>query len=220
MADNTRRDASSHFFNPIAEIYKYHDNLPHWHQGDVWIFVTWRLGDSLPKEKLDQWQQERGVWLAANPQPWDESTKADYHKHFSQQFDEWLDQGSGSCVLRDPANSKIVANALRHFDGERYELASFVVMPNHVHALFRTNGKHVLSEILKSWKGFTAREINKRIGKNGTLWQEEYWDRLIRTEHHFIKAAKYIRENPIKARLREGEFVFWERQVSTHEEEA
>ena len=79
-------------------------------------------------------------------------------------------------------------------------------MPNHVHVLFRPLGKHVLAEILKSWKGFTAREINKRIGKKGSLWQDEYWDRLIRSERHFFKVAEYIRENPVKARLKKGEF--------------
>lgn len=49
-------------------------------------------------------------------------------------------------MLEDPANAKIVADALRHFDGERYELASFVVMPNHVHVLFRPAGKNVLAD--------------------------------------------------------------------------
>ncbi len=178
--------------------------MPHWQQGEAWVFVTWRLGDSLPKAKLDRWKEERAIWLSHHPEPWDEKTEAEYHERFSSQIDEWLDQGSGSCVLKDPANAKMVADALRHFDGERYEIASFVVMPNHVHVLFRPLGKHTLPEILKSWKGFTAREINKRIGKTGALWQDEYWDRLIRNERHFFKVAEYIRENPVKAKLEGG----------------
>jgi type I restriction enzyme R subunit len=192
------------FFNPDAEIDVTRNRLPHWQQGEAWVFVTWRLGDSLPKVKLDQWKAEREAWMKHHPEPWDEKTEAEYHDHFSHQLDEWLDQGSGSCVLKDPANSKIVADALRHFDGERYELASFVVMPNHVHVLFRPIGEHALAEILKSWKGFTAREINKRIGKAGALWQDEYWDRLIRNERHFFKVAEYVRENPVKAKLEGG----------------
>ncbi len=195
------------FFNPYCEIDKTSHHLPHWQQGEAWVFVTWRLGDSLPKTKLDQWNAEREAWMKHHPEPWDEKTEAEYHERFSRQIDEWLDQGSGSCVLRDPANAKIVADALRHFDGERYELASFVVMPNHVHVLFRPLGGHALPEIVKSWKGFTAREINKRIGKLGALWQEEYWDRLIRNERHFFKVAEYVRDNPVKAKLREGEFM-------------
>jgi type I restriction enzyme R subunit len=197
----------SPFFNPYGEIDKTTHHLPHWQQGETWVFVTWRLVDSLPKAKLDQWKAEREAWLKHHPEPWNEETEAEYHERFSRQIDEWLDQGSGSCVLKDPANAKIVSDALRHFDGDRYELASFVVMPNHVHVLFRPLGPHSLPEILKSWKGFTAREINKRIGKAGTLWQDEYWDRLIRNERHFFKVAEYIRENPVKAKLRDGQFI-------------
>ncbi len=195
------------FLNPYGEIEKTSHHLPHWQQGETWVFVTWRLGDSLPKAKLDQWKAEREAWMKLHPEPWDEKTEAEYHDRFSRQIDEWLDQGSGSCVLKDPACAKSVADALRHFDGERYELASFVVMPNHVHVLFRPLGAHALPEIVKSWKGFTAREINKRTGKAGALWQDEYWDRLIRNERHFFKVVEYIRENPEKAKLRDGQFI-------------
>lgn len=108
--------------------------------------------------------------------------------------------------MKYPANANVVADALRHFDGERYELASFVVMPNHV-VLFRPLDGYALGEIVKSWKGFTAREINKGMGKSGSLWQDEYWDRLIRSERHFHKVAEYIRKNPAKAALRDGEYL-------------
>jgi type I restriction enzyme R subunit len=104
-------------------------------------------------------------------------------------------------------NAKIVADALGHFDGKRYQVASFVVMPNHVHVLFRPLGGHALPDIVKSWKGFTAREINKRLSRTGPLWQNEYWDRLIRNERHFYKVAEYIRENPARAKLRDGQFL-------------
>ena len=189
------------FFNPEEKIEKHRRNLPHWQQGEAWVFATWRLGDSLPKEKLDQWNSERAIWCSHHPPPWDEATEKSYHERFSHRIDEWLDQGSGSCLLNDPANAKIVTDALYHFDGQRYEMASFVVMPNHVHVLFRPLGEHALADIVKSWKGFTAREINKRTGRKGPLWQEEYWDRLIRNEPHFAKVVDYIRENP-------GERVF------------
>jgi REP element-mobilizing transposase RayT len=205
---NSRGLESPHsFFDPHAETNITTNRLPHWQQGEVWVFVTWRLGDSFPKEKLDQWKREREIWLKHHSESWDEKIEAEYHDRFSRQIDDWLDQGSGSCVLKDPANAKIVADALRHFDGDRYKIASFVVMPNHVHVLFRSLGVHTLPKILKSWKGFTAREINKRIGKSGKLWQDDYWDRLIRNEGHFFKAAEYIHENPVKAKLLEGQFL-------------
>jgi len=112
--------------------------------------------------------------------------------------------------LRDTSCSAIVADAIRHFDGERYTVASFVVMPNHVHALFRLKNPYRLERIVKSWKGFTAREINRLLNKAGSLWQEDYWDRLIRNPRHFHKCLEYIRRNSIKARLRRNEFVLYE----------
>ena len=216
---NVRSPVRAPFYNPDFDIDEHRRNLPHWQQGECWVFVTWRLGDSLPKAKLDQWKEERAIWLSLHPEPWDKKTEAEYHDRFSQQIDEWLDQGSGSCVLKEPANANIVAEALRHFDGEQYAIAAFVVMPNHVHVLFRPLGDHVLAEILKSWKGFTAREINRRSGKTGSLWQSEYWDRLVRNEGHFFKVMEYIRENPVKAGLREGEFVLYQRETGLVEEE-
>jgi len=132
----------------------------------------------------------------------------EYHRLFSARLENWLNKGTGSCVLRDPENARIVAGALGHFNGERYALAAYVVMPNHVHVLFRPLAGHDISGVMKSWKGFTAHEINRRAGGSGKLWQTESWDRLIRNERHFYKTAEYIRLNPLMAGLREG-FLLW-----------
>ncbi|MBI4026092.1 MAG: HsdR family type I site-specific deoxyribonuclease [Verrucomicrobia bacterium] len=200
------------FLNPLAQIDRHEHRLPHWQQGEVFCFVTWRLADSLPSEKLAQWQAEREAWLRQHPEPWDEAAENEYHERFSRQIDGWLDQGSGSGVLRDPALARVVAEALRHFDQDRYNLVSFVVMPNHVHVVFKPRTPHRLEDIVKSWKGFTAREINRRLGRTGPLWQADYWDRLIRNERHFVKCVEYIRENPVKAKLRADGFVLFEKE--------
>jgi type I restriction enzyme R subunit len=196
------------FFDPASDIDTTRHLLPHWQQGDAWIFVTWRLADSLPASLLEQLRKERKDWLTHHPRPWDEKTELEYHKRFSHQINQWLDQGMGACVLQDPAIAEIVADALHHFDGQRYVLAAFVVMPNHVHVLFRPLDNYTLPGIVKSWKGFTAREINRRLGKTGKLWQPEYWDRLIRNERHFLTVLNYILENPAKAGMTTGAWTF------------
>ena len=128
---------------------------------------------------------------------------------FSDRIDQWLDAGEGSCILRDPALARIVAEAFHFFDDKRYELVAFIVMPNHVHVLFRLRAPHRLEEVLKSWKGFTSREINKRIGSRGKLWQEDYWDRIVRNERHFLKCMEYIQKNPERAKLGAGQYVLY-----------
>lgn len=97
---------------------------------------TTRLTDALPRELLDDWLRARDAFLAANPPPWDEITEACYHGQFSDKLDEHLDAAHGSCVLREPRLAQIVADRLHHFDGQRYDLWRYVIMPNHVHVLF------------------------------------------------------------------------------------
>ncbi|MBI2425373.1 MAG: transposase [Candidatus Hydrogenedentes bacterium] len=195
------------FFNPFEEIDHHRRNLPHWQQGETWQFVTWRLADSLPQTKLEEWRSEKEAWLKRHPRPWDDAVELDYHRTFSARVDEWLDAGHGACVLKQPACAEVVAGALRHFDGVRYSMGAFVVMPNHVHVLFRPGPDQDLADILHSWKSYSAKTINKAIGKTGTLWQEEYWDRMIRNEAHLAACLQYIEDNPRRADLSIGEFI-------------
>jgi hypothetical protein len=89
------------FFDPRGDIEKTSHKLPHWQQGEVAIFVTFRLADSLPRELLDGWLRAREAFLAANPPPWDEITEACYHGPFSAKLDEHLAAAHGSCTLRE-----------------------------------------------------------------------------------------------------------------------
>ncbi len=182
-------------------------NLPHWRQEGTTYFVTFRLADSVPAARIKQFLAEREEWLALHPEPRLEADDREYHEKFANRLEKWLDAGAGSCVLRQSQAAGKVAAALRHFDGERYVLGHFVVMPNHVHVLVRPLAGHTLSEILKSWKSFTAREINQSLGRTGTLWQDESFDHVVRTPQALEQFAEYIRQNPAKAGLKEGEFI-------------
>ena len=210
-----KNEVSAHsdaFLNPYAPIRQHQHRLPHWQQGSVYYFVTWRLADSLPKEKLALWNEEKNYWLQNNPRPWSAETESEYYERFSQTIDDWLDAGEGYCLLTNPRAARSVSNALMHFDNERYLIDSFVVMPNHVHVLFRLIEPYRLEALVKSWKGFTAREINRELNKRGHLWQEDYWDRIVRDENHLMKCREYIRDNPCKARLTRDKFILFVRE--------
>jgi putative DNA methylase len=97
--------------------------------------------------------------------------------------------------------AKIVQDSLLHFDGERYWLSSWVVMPNHVHLLVTPCQSWSISRILKDIKSFTAREANKVLERHGQFWMEDYFDRYIRNGNHFKSVIQYIENNPVKARL-------------------
>ena len=73
-------------------------------------------------------------------------------------------------------------------------------MPNHVHVLFRVESVP-MSRVLNAWKGYTAKEANKVLERNGRFWQQDYWDTYVRNEEHELKTRRYIENNPAKARL-------------------
>ncbi len=192
-------DRATVFFDPFAPVEIYRRNLPHWRQGGVTYFVTFRLADSLPQEKLEELKIEREKWLKTHHEPLSKKDKQEYWRLFSKKVEDWLDAGIGSCVLRDPKVAKIVADALLHFDGERYKLGEWVVMPNHVHLLVTPKNGHELTDILHSWKSFSANEINELLGLSGQLWQHESFDHIVRSQEELERIEQYIRDNPKKA---------------------
>jgi REP element-mobilizing transposase RayT len=198
------------FLSEFAGLHKTHNHLPHWQQDQARYFLTFRLGDSIPSDLLRQWRQERDDWARNHPMPWTPETETDYHRKFSSRVDRHLDQGHGSCLLRDATNAGIVAGAFRHFDESRYLLHAWVIMPNHVHLLLTLGESETLAGIVASWKRFSAVKIRQQMRNHGQLWQKDYFDRIIRDWDHFVNVARYIRRNPTKAKLREGEFLLEE----------
>lgn len=191
------------FFDSSRDIQKHGDQLPHWQQGEAMQFVTFRLGDALPREKLRLWLEQRRVWLTHHPLPWESATEAEYQKEFIWKLERWLDQGAGSCLFRDPSARGILSEVLMKFHGDRVEHHAWVIMPNHVHLLFRPVA--TLEKLIQAWKSTSARHIGK-----GRIWQRNYRDTLVRDADHFANAVRYIRRNPIKAKLPANAYTLWQ----------
>jgi REP element-mobilizing transposase RayT len=201
-------------FDPHGEVTAYRLHLPHWRQPGVTYFLTTRLADSLPQEKLAAWKEERESWLSARGcrtvadlDRLPARERQNFHRHFTARFHAWLDTGYGACWLRNPNATRMVAAALRFFDGERYALGDFVIMPNHLHVLVTPAPGHELSEIVRSWKTYTARQINGLLGRSGAFWQAETYDHIVRSEEQLAHYRRYIVENPVKAKLRDGAYL-------------
>lgn len=171
--------------------------LPHWEARDSSYFVTFRLRDSLPREVVAQLMRERARLLAKATSS---AQRMEVGRAFGRRLDGLLDAGHGSGILRE--HGAVVAAALKHFDGQRYELLSWCVMPNHVHVLLSVPGLAKLERILHSWKSYTAHAIGL-----GEIWAKEYYDHLIRGPNEMEVIAEYIRANPLKAGLRDWPFV-------------
>ncbi len=198
------------FLSEWSKIRKTRNRLPHWQSGQTACFITFRLADSLPDELLARWRRERDAWLAQHPKPWDPATEMEYHKRFSSRVDQLLDACYGDCWLSHPEHAAAVADTLTRRDSVDYLLHSWVIMPNHAHVLMSPAGEKSLAQVVGGWKRFSATRIHKILGKSGTLWQKDYFDRLIRDWDHFLNVARYVRRNPSKAGLAEGRFTLFE----------
>jgi len=195
------------FFNEFKGIKKSGSKLPHWQQGEVPLFITYRLNDSLPKLVVEKWQRDRAIWLKDKTDPWDDETKQEYQRRFVMKLEDVLDNCHGSCVLERPDVRNLAIDSLHFFDGKRITLDCYVVMPNHIHTIFSVKAGHNLDKIMKSIKGVSARKINKLIGSSGNLWQANFWDRLIRSPNHLAWTRDYIVKNP--AKLPDHCFSLW-----------
>lgn len=164
--------------------------LPHFDGGELAQFLTFRLCDALPRDVLIRWKEE----LKLQP-------SAEAESIMRRRIEAYLDQGHGSCFLRDFAVADMVQNALLFHDQAKYRLSAWVVMPNHVHMLCTPNSGYDLAEIMHSIKSFTSSEANKMLHRAGRFWQKEYFDRYIRNARHFAKTVAYIEHNPVKANL-------------------
>lgn len=165
-------------------------SLPHF-DGDVIQFVTFRLGDSLPKEVLNELTLRIEAGKLQNDT-----------EEYRQIIEEYLDAGSGECLLKDPRVAQIVQDAII-YEAEQgsIDLKSWVIMPNHAHILMKVLAGHDLAGVMKRIKGISARRINELLGRTGKLWQPQYFDRYIRDGNHFSRTFRYIENNPIVSKL-------------------
>jgi len=190
----------------LHDIHKTRRHLPHWTADAMIYWVGFRLADSLPQDKLNQWREERDIWLQQNPQPWNDAQWHDYNTRFGARFDEWLDAGYGSCALARPDVRAEVRECILRFDGERLHVHAAVIMPNHVHLLIETLGENKLPQLMKGIKGASARKANQIIGASGQFWRDESFDHIVRSDAQYRHYLDYIAQNPVKAKLKKHEY--------------
>jgi REP element-mobilizing transposase RayT len=158
--------------------------LPHLYEIDQPVFLTWRLHDSLPADRVFP------------------ATALTSGQAFAA-MDRLLDEArSGAFYLRQPRIADMVVEAIQYNARilGHYGLHAFVVMPNHVHLLVTPTV--ALPKLTRSLKGITAKRANTMLALTGTpFWQEESYDHLLRHQSEFDKIRYYIEENPVRAGL-------------------
>jgi putative transposase len=206
-------------FDPKAEWFVQEHFRPHWSQSGAVVFITFRTHDSIPRAVLRQWEREKQEWLGLRghdaTEHWSvvvptltERERADFQKAFQRRREICLDACHGRCLLRRPDLARIVGDALLHFDGERYRMGDFIIMPTHVHLLAAFATAEAMTRQSDSWLHYTAAQINRLIGEKGKLWQQEPFDHLVRSLEQYEHLRRYIADNPRKAGLKPGEYLY------------
>ena|ERR1017187_914822 len=161
-------------------------HLPHWIPEEAAVFVTWRLAGSLPPRAAET----------------DDKNRSSVPRSFLQ-HDEQLDwMRSGPVWLQDPRVARVVVGALLYGETVRgfYQLHAWVVMPNHVHAIFQPHA--AMPTVMRWLKGRTGRVGNQFVGRTGTpFWQDESFDHWIRSAEELSDLIEYVENNPVKADL-------------------
>lgn len=194
--------------------------LPHYQPAEATYFITFRLANSLPAEVVERLKEERKKELSTVEQDAILSYKT--QKKYFGKYDEYLDRVShGPKWLSNDKVSKIVSESLHYWDGKRYTLICYCIMPNHVHLVIemlsnevresgnlsnKTSGQfdklsYVLSPIMHSIKRYTAREANAILNRTGAFWQHESYDHVVRNGEELERIIWYVLNNPVKAGL-------------------
>jgi len=169
--------------------------LPHLYKEGGSYFITFRLRDAVCSRANTKHRQEARNLVVQPSRPYVQRAA----REIALVTEPALDLGS--CILRRADAAGMVQRALLHFEAQRYQLAAWCVMPNHVHVAYTALGEHTPGDIHHSWKSYTSHAINTLLRRRGVLWERESFDHLIRSIEHYEAFVSYIEQNPVEAGL-------------------
>jgi putative transposase len=206
-------------------------NLPHWFMPSATHFVTFRLAGTLPQHVLNDLHDRKEQLLKVKRQGQSKASHRELvHKQLFAAYDEYLDRNRDIHFLNDPRIAALIRRSLYHWNGRKYGLCAYCILPNHAHLLLRPFDRESpsqldmedlepgecadkwspLASIMHSLKSYTANEANKILARTGQFWQHESYDHWVRDDEELERIVAYINANPVKAGLvqRPHEFLW------------
>lgn len=184
----------------------YKRKLPHWQPGGAEYFITIRLQGSLPKIAIERLKSLQDQLAEENPERSEELQ--DYiDKKIFKEYEDLLDEGgTGPTWLKKEEIADLVEESIHYRNSELYDLYAYCIMPNHLHLIFKhliqeEQHENPITDIMRNFKRYTARECNKRLNRTGAFWQSESYDRVIRDQDELENVLRYTLNNPVKAGL-------------------
>lgn len=180
--------------------------LPHWELDDAVYAITYRLSDSLPEHILRSLEAERLTLvrrMSSNGRAMTPDERSRFDEEFSLRLDQELDRGYGSCLLKNGEVARMIIGNWFHFDEDRYRMIAWCVMPNHVHLVVHIFVGSMLDRIFHSWKSYSSHKANEILNREGTVWQREFFDRIVRDREDLTRSVEYVLNNPRNTGLKQ-----------------
>ncbi len=181
---------------------------PHFQYENSIVFVTWRLAFTLPRHLRDLFDS-----LKELPYPERQASLEELNHYNAHAFKCFINYDRALGIYCNPGFSlneshisKILRDAFHFMDGRRYELHAYCIMSNHVHLLIRSlrdeqGDYQYLCKIIQYLKSWTSRQINIQLNRKGSIWDNFYFDRMVRTVQAYENVVSYILNNPVDAGL-------------------
>jgi putative transposase len=113
--------------------------------------------------------------------------------------DETLDRSRDGNLFCDATCAAAFEEQLLHFDGERYDVLAWCIMPNHIHVVMCMLGSETLGQVVRSWKVLTTSAINRHFATTGPVFAKDYFDRFMRNGSQTERTLFYVENNPVAA---------------------
>jgi type I restriction enzyme R subunit len=177
------------------------------------------LDGSIPAAGLQAVEEYRRQ-LESQPRPATTSEAEWEHrlrKLVFAKLDELLDQQPAVRHCEKPEVASVIRESLYHFADVRYSLLAYVIMPSHLHWVFRPlpewsatlpAGRTPREAVMHSVKSYTANKCNGVLSRSGRFWQDESYDHWVRDDDELSRVITYVENNPVKAGLADEPAAF------------
>jgi putative transposase len=204
------------------ESHSYRRYLPHIQPINAYYSITCRLYKSLPRIVIENLKIERENFIERLHQIDDPNERNrltySFDRSFYRKYDDVLDSVmTGPVWLKDIRIAQIVRDAIHYRDKVIYDLIAYTIMANHIHVVFwlgknhlvsdkekgyeSKKSKYIVTDVMESFKKFTALRTNTILKRSGRFWARESYDHVLRNQIELKRAVRYVLNNPVKAGL-------------------
>ena len=187
---------------------KFNDSsLPIWTMDHAIYSVVLHLADSIPVHERMKWaalREELKTLVKKERRDYTDEEIELLKTAYGERIEKYLAAGNGSCLLRDMRAANAVADVFEHDNGDICAIHAWTIMPNHVHLILQLKTGTELRPLLQKWKRISGHAVNRALAREGEVWMDDIYTRIISTPGEYGRQMSYLWNNPDAAGLKDG----------------